>query len=203
MRTRFFIGSFAMLVFLCFTGWVEGDSLWREKGGVGNRLYRDKLASQEGDILTILIREKQQIENDEEAEYKKKSTLDAALKEFGIDPDVFNTLPSVSGESKREFKGEATYDKEGRFETRLTVKVIDVEPNGNLVIEGSREIRIDDEVKKIKITGIVRAVDISPANTVYSENVANAYISYEGEGPLTRATKRGWFSRILDWLWPF
>jgi flagellar L-ring protein precursor FlgH len=204
MFKKTLIGTTALLIFLSFTMAARGDSLWKKRVGVGNHVYRDKVATREGDILTILIKEQQQIENDEETEYKKKGSLDAALTDFNIDPGVFgDLLPSVKGESTRNFKGEATLDKEGSFETRLTVKVIDVEPNGNLIIEGHREIRIDEEVKKIKITGIVRPSDISVYNTVYSENVANAKVSYEGNGPMTRATERGWFSKILDFLWPF
>ena len=105
--------------------------------------------------------------------------------------------------SDRQFNGEAKYDKEGSFETRLSVIVIDVQPNGNLVVEGRRRIVIDRESKCIRVTGIVRPYDVTTANSIYSWQVANASVAYEGNGPLTRTTNRGFLGELLDLVWPF
>src|SRR4029453_18038745 len=127
------------------------------------------------------------VKNKEDTDFAKKTDLEAALTNFDVLPNAFNTLPKVAGESARNLTGSAEYDKEGKFETRLSVIVIDVQPNGNLVVEGRRRIVIDKETKCIRVTGIVRPYDVTTANTINSWQVANASVAYEGTGPLTRS----------------
>lgn len=166
-------------------------------------LASDLVARGLGDLLTILVVEQQTVKNKEATELKKSSDLNAQLTNFDVLPEAFNTLPAASGSSGRNFKGDAKYDKEGSFSTTLTVAVIDVQPNGNLVVEGRRTIVIDGEKKTMRITGVVRRYDVSSANTVRSTQVANASIAYEGEGVLTKSTNRGWLGELLDFVWPF
>jgi len=179
-----------------------GQSIWKQS--VNRRsLYADQSARQVGDLLTVRIQESQVIQNNESSSLAKDSTLDAAITNFDIKPNAFDQLPAVAMNSSREFEGSATYNKNGNFEASLTVMVIDVLPNGNMVIEGSRDIRMDREHKRIRISGIVRPQDVAPSNTVPSSSVAQARISYEGTGPLTRTTNPSWFDVLLDFIWPF
>jgi len=166
-------------------------------------LIGDTTARNVGDVLTIVISEQQSIKNQEKSQLAKQSSIDAALTNWTIFESLFNKLPAVSGSSSRDMTGDAKYDKEGSLETRISVLVIDVMPNGNMLVEGRRRIVMDKETKSIRLTGIVRPYDVSPVNTVMSENVANASIAYEGQGPLTSATSRGWLSEMLDFVWPF
>ena len=80
-------------------------------------------------------------------------------------------------------------------------------PSGNMVIEGRREIRIDDETKVIEFRGILRRYDITKNNTIASELVADATVTYSGSGPLTDATNRTglgkFFHDAISWVWPF
>jgi flagellar L-ring protein precursor FlgH len=166
-------------------------------------LCSDTTARSSGDVLTIVISEKQTVKNKEDTTLSKTTSLEAALTNFDVLPNAFNPLPSVAGNSDRQFDGEAKYDKEGNFETRLSVIVIDVQPNGNLVVEGRRRIVIDRETKCIRVTGIVRPYDVTTLNTVFSWQVANASVAYEGSGTLTRTTNRGFLGELLDYVWPF
>jgi flagellar L-ring protein FlgH len=166
-------------------------------------LCADTTARAVGDVLTIVISEKQTVKNQEDTELSKSTSLDAALTNFDILPNAFNPLPAVAGSSDKQFDGEAKYDKQGSFETRLSVLVIDVQPNGNLVVEGRRRIVVDREVKCIRVTGIVRPYDVTTANAIFSWQVANASIAYEGNGTLTRTTNRGFLGELLDFIWPF
>jgi flagellar L-ring protein FlgH len=166
-------------------------------------LFADAVARARGDVVTVIIQEEQRIKNDEKTSLSKTSSLDAALTKFGIKPNAFNLPVDVAYDSDRKFDGAGTYNKDGTFETRLAAVVIDVLPNGNLVLEGRRKIKVDRETKAIRITGIVRQRDVSATNTVLSENVANACVEYEGEGPLTQTTNKGWFETVLDFVWPF
>jgi len=125
------------------------------------------------------------------------------LTSFDIKANAFDPLPNVVTETARDFEGKTDYNKEGSFKTSISVTVIDVMPNGNLVIEGKRNIFMDEEEKTIQITGLVRPIDVSPENTVTSDRVSEARVSYVGEGPNTQNTQRNWFDEVLSWLWPF
>jgi flagellar L-ring protein precursor FlgH len=167
-----------------------------------------KIAVQKGDIVTVLIAESQNVRNQEQSDLSKSTNLNYKVNLFDLKPDLFNALPSVvDADSTDGFIGQAKYEKSGAFTARLAAMVVDVLPNGNLVVTGRREIRIDDETKLIEFSGVVRRYDISAANTVASELVANATVVYRGSGPLTRSTNRqglgSWIHDILGWLWPF
>jgi flagellar L-ring protein precursor FlgH len=181
---------------------APAQSLWNPDRPCPS-LYSDTTARAAGDVLTIVISEKQTVKNKEDTDLKKSTSLEAALTNFDVLPNAFNTLPAVAGHSDKTLKGEAKYDKEGSFETRLSVIVIDVQPNGNLVVEGRRRIVVDRETKCIRVTGIVRPYDVTTFNTVNSWQVANASIAYEGNGPLTRTTNHGFLGELLDFIWPF
>ena len=170
-------------------------------------MIADKTARRAGDLLTVLIVESQDVENQEQSELKKETTFDYALESFNIAPNAFNVLPDIEAESTDEFNGTANYQKRGSFEARITAIVMDVLPNGNMVISGRREIRVDQELKVIEFSGIVRRYDVRPDNTIQSELVAEARVSYVGQGSLTNATNRrglgGFLHDAWSWLWPF
>ena len=167
----------------------------------------DKTASRKGDLLTVLIRENQELSNEEQTDLAKNSTLNYQLLDFAVKPDTFTTLPTVQTSKSNQFGGTANYERRGEFEARLTAMVGDVLPNGNLVVEGRREILVDQERKVLQFRGVGRRYDGTRMNTVESELVADAFVSYTGSGPLTDANRRRglahWLYSALDWLWPF
>jgi flagellar L-ring protein precursor FlgH len=166
-----------------------------------------KVAAHVGDLVTVVISENQDLKNEESSDITKKTALDYQIKNFDVAPHAFTTLPRLTTASDDQFNGAANYSKKGKFNARLTAVVVDVLPNGNLIVGGRREIRIDKETKMLEFCGIVRGFDIKADNTVASELVANARVSYVGQGPLTNGTNRrgvgGWIHDALDWLWPF
>ncbi len=170
-------------------------------------LVANKTASRLGDLVTVVISESQDVKNEESSDLKKETDLRYAIENFDIAPDAFNVLPALQASSDDEFKGTANYKKKGTFTARLTAVVVDTLPNGNLVVNGRREIRIDHEVKVIEFSGVVRRYDIQPDNTITSELVANAKVAYTGIGPLTNSTNRsgvgGWIHDAISWIWPF
>jgi flagellar L-ring protein precursor FlgH len=181
---------------------TPAQSLWSARRPSPS-LISDTTARNTGDVLTVVISETQTIKNQEKTEFRKDASLDASLDTWTIFEDLFDTLPAVSGSSNRGMISDAKYDKQGVLQTRISVLVIDVMPNGNMLVEGRRRIVMDQETKTIRFTGIVRPYDVTSLNTVLSENVANASIAYEGQGPLTATTGRGWLSELLDFVWPF
>lgn len=176
-----------------------------QRGPVG--LIANKTARRPGDLITVLISENQDVVNEETTGLVKETNLDYELSDFNILPDAFSTLPSVGGSSSNQFQGTATQNKRGAFQARLTAMVVDVLPNGNLVISGRREVRVDEDVKLIEISGVVRKYDIAANNTVASELVADATVSYTSSGPIANTGRRrgfgAWVHDALDWLWPF
>ncbi len=85
----------------------------------------------------------------------------------------------------------------------MSARIIQVLPNGNLVLRGSQEILVNNEKQYITIQGVVRPVDIGTDNTVLSTYIADARIDYTGEGDLSRKQREGWLSRFIDVVWPF
>ena len=171
------------------------------------RMGASPTARRVGDLVTVIISETQDVKNEEKSDLTKDSSLNYRLTNFDINQNAFSTLPGIGGSRADSFAGAANYEKKGSFTARLTAVVVDSLPNGNLVIRGRREIRIDQEVKVIEIGGIIRRLDVASDNTVMSEQVAEARVSYSGTGPLTNSTRRrgfnGWLHGVLDWIWPF
>ena len=170
-------------------------------------MIADKTARRPGDLVTVLIVESQNLKNEETTNLDKQTTLDYALDDFNVNPSAFNVLPSIGATSSDKFRGTANYEKKGSFSARITAIVMDVLPNGNLVIQGRREIKVDNEIKVIEFSGIVRSFDIQSDNTIESELVAKARVAYTGEGVLTNSTNRtgigGFLHDLISWIWPF
>jgi len=181
-------------------------SIYNPAAGMGG-LISAKTAMRKGDIVTVIIAESQNVKNNEASDLSRSTNLNYKLNAFNIAPDAFNPLPSVDADSTDGFIGQSKYEKSGAFNARLAAVVVDSLPNGNLVVSGRREIRIDRETKLIEFTGIVRRWDIEADNTIQSELVANAEIVYRGSGPMTDHANRygfgGWLHRVWGWVWPF
>jgi len=170
-------------------------------------LVGTRTAMRTGDLVTVVISENQDVSNQETSDLKKGTTLDYQFTNLDLKPNLFSTLPRAAGTSDDQFKGTANYAKKGKFEARVTAMVVDVLPNGNMVVNGRREIRIDNETKLIEFSGMIRRWDIGTDNSIASELVANAKVSYIGTGPLTNSTNRtgvgAWIHDALSWVWPF
>lgn len=170
-------------------------------------LVANKVGCRTGDLVTIVISESQDVKNEESSDMTKSTNLKYQIANFDLKPNAFGTLPAVEASSDDGLKGTANYKKKGTFTARLTAVVVDVLPNGNLVVNGRREIRIDKETKLIEFSGVLRRYDISADNTIPSELVANAKVSYVGTGPLTDSTNRKGLGALVHdaiaWIWPF
>lgn len=172
-------------------------------------LIEDHTAARVGDLLSIVISETQRIKNEDKVERTNTSSLEARLDAYTLGKDTFNenVLPRFQVSQEREFEGGAKQEKDTTFEARISVMIIDVLPNGNLVIAGSRVIEVDDEIKTLRISGLIRRLDITAANTVTSAQVADARISITGKGANTRVNTRGPIASLWDTLvwavWPF
>jgi flagellar L-ring protein precursor FlgH len=169
----------------------------------------DHRATAVGDILTIVVSETQKVSNNDKTERKADTSLAARLEAYTLSSDTFktNVLPKFDARSERSTTGESKQQRDSTMQARFSVMVIDVLPNGNLVLAGMREVQVDDETKTLKISGVVRPLDVSQQNTVESQYVADARISLMGEGASTRHVTKGPVGTLFEtmfWaLWPF
>lgn len=199
--------SFALIALtLLFSAQDRPGSIYRPDRGPSSAI-QDKVATRVGDLVTVVISETQNVKNEESTDLSRATNLNYKLNLFDIKPNAFSTLPKVDADSTDGFVGSGSYQKAGAFNARLAAVVVDVLPNGNMVISGRREIHIDQETKLIEFNGIVRRYDVRADNTIASELVANAQITYKGSGPLTDSTNRfglgGVIHRAIQWIWPF
>lgn len=187
---------------------ASAQSLWQKGKATQNRQYHSALVSDNramtvGDVVTIVINEQQKVRNKENVKTEKSSQVAADGAVFQPEQSLADEVLPINWDIQRDFEGKADFDKEGTFTTKISASVIDVQPNGNLVVQGRRKVVIDGEEKWMTVSGVVRAFDVAADNTVSSHLVANATVKYESSGRLAQNTKRGWFDTILDYLWPF
>jgi flagellar L-ring protein precursor FlgH len=162
-------------------------------------LYTDHRAMRVDDILTVIIIES--------AKAGSKSGTNTR-KEHGYGAEGFggsgalDFLPSfgLNGGINHEYDGKAGTVREGSLDARVSARVIEVLDNGNLVVEGSKVVEINEEKEIIKISGIVRPQDIESNNIVYSYNIADAQITYSGKGTVKTGSRPGILSRVLNFI---
>lgn len=190
---------------------TEG-SLWAGENARSS-LFLDTRAKGIGDIVTIRVSENSKGTKSATTNTSNKSATSTGMTSFfgapqdlGIDallgrPTGFN--PSMSAESSGSYKGAGNTSRTSLLQADITAKVVNVLPSGNLEIEGRREIVVNNEEQIMILRGIIRPEDISSSNVVLSTYIADARIEYTGDGVLGDKQGPGWFTRILDKVWPF
>lgn len=169
----------------------------------------DPRARNVGDILTIVVQEQQSVRNEDRVERRNDTSLATRLENYSLSDKTFqsNTLPRIDIRKEQDFNGEARQNSTSDVRASIAVIVVDVQPNGNLVVAGTRVVTVNDETRTLRVSGLVRPLDITANNTVGSAQVADARIAITGEGGSTRAVTRGPVGQLFDTLiwaaWPF
>ena len=115
-----------------------------------------------------------------------------------------NELPTlIDGKSTSAFKGAGSTSRTSSLRTNVSARVVDVLPNGYLVVEGAREVRLNNENQMVTITGVVRPVDISQNNVVLSSAISQMSVKVQGKGLVSQPLNPGWLFKILNGIWPF
>jgi flagellar L-ring protein precursor FlgH len=185
----------------------EEGSLWSDRESA--ILYADVKARNVGDIVTINIVEKSTASKNAETKTERDSGSEAnwsglfelITKGWKIHNTPIGTDQKIN--IKNSFDGKGETSRTSYMSAYITARVIHVLPNGNLVIRGSRQVRLNNEDQFIFVQGIVRPEDISSNNTVLSTYIAEAVIELGGSGIISDKQRPGWLMRIVDWLWPF
>lgn len=184
------------------TGGNEG-SLWTSNSYRSN-LFRDAKARYLNDIVTIRVSESTQAVATADAKNSKATTASAGFDNlFGLEKAIKELPTMVSGKGSSSFEGTGSTSRATTLETNLTARVIDVLPNGYLVVEGMREIHVNNENQSVYLTGVVRPDDIGSNNIVRSSAIAQMSVRLQGKGIVSQPIKPGWLYKILNGILPF
>lgn len=192
-----------------------GDSITRESGSIwsgrNSSMFADRKAKNIGDIVTVLISEQASASKQASTKTDRTTSMSASIPNFfglendkiwnGHNPVDLSNL--VKADFKNGFDGNGTTTRKEDLTASLTTQVVGKYPNGQLKIRGGKEVMVNNEVQIIYLTGIVRPVDITAANTVSSNKILNARITYTGKGAISDKQEPGWMMRTLDNIWPF
>jgi flagellar L-ring protein precursor FlgH len=157
------------------------------------------------DLITIIVRQQTTYESGGQLQNNKNLRLESELEAFvkfidgGIGAAEFSRgRPDVDYELKSKFSNRADKDREDRLTTRITARIIDVKPNGNLVLEAEAAQQFDDEVNIMSLTGVCRSIDVTPDNTVLSTQIADLGVKVKNTGAIRDGSARGWLHRFID-----
>lgn len=187
---------------------LAADSIWDRRDQRSGYLYMDNKARRVGDLLTVSVNENTGATNKEERNLKKDTAASAKLN-LAASGNAGGAGRSASGQmngsnsSDRTFQGSADFASERQLLDQMTVTVVDILPNGNLVIEGYRRRLVQNEMRLLRVSGVVRPNDIEIPNFVESRFIANFNVSYEGSGVESKFTNQGWLGRIGNKVWPY
>lgn len=180
-----------LLAAMCFvTTTASAQSLFREEGWRG--LTADNKAFRPGDVLTVQVFENSSATSSAETGTRRSNRLQAELAHGSS--KVAEAALAVAG----EFDGGGRTQRASRLLTTVTVTVQEVLPQGQLRVAGTQSIVVNEEVQRVTLEGVVRPADISDGNVVQSTRIAQARITYVGEGDLTDRNRRAWWRRFLD-----
>jgi len=186
---------------------VRSQSLWHDD--FSKSMYADKRATGIGDIITILVQENSTSTKNNETTTERSSSLSSAITSFLFSPSASGLLtkggqlPSMAYNSDSKHDGKGSINNAENIIASIAVRIVDVLPNNNFIIEGKRETSFGGERQNIILHGVVRSDDVSSANTVNSYNVSDATIQIIGHGQISDTTRKGWFTRVWDKVSPF
>jgi flagellar L-ring protein precursor FlgH len=184
------------------------NSLWRQ----GSRaFFKDQRATQVGDLVTVRVRVTDRAQFDNQSQRSRKNGEDLGVgNAFGFEGELGRVLPEgvqadalVKAQSSSSSVGAGSTRRSEQLVTNVATVVTQILPNGNMVVEGKQEIRVNFEVRELIVAGIVRPEDIEADNTIDSTKIAQARIAYGGRGQITDVQQPRYGQQVMDVLLPF
>ncbi len=172
----------------------------------GADIFTDLKAHQIGDIVFIVVEEKTTSTSEAQTDGGKEINMQGGAKVTGFFEDllgfpaVIEPLESMNINPSEEFKASGATSTKGTFTSRITATVIDILPNGNLVIEGKRAITINDDTETMTIIGTIRPCDVDAENSIVSQMLADVEISYTGRGQIAERQKAGLLTQLFNFI---
>jgi flagellar L-ring protein precursor FlgH len=176
------------------------------QSGYDMRLFEDHTAKRVGDVLTITLLERTQARKAGDLRTNKDTSMSVTtptLFSMGASMLMGHDLQTTM-QSQKQYDGEGEANQSNSLTGNISVTVVDVLPNGNLSVRGEKRVTLNQGDEFVRLSGIVRPVDINSSNMITSDKVADVTIMYIGEGAMADASKMGWLSRIVQSPWfPF
>jgi flagellar L-ring protein precursor FlgH len=186
----------------------QPNSLWR----TGSRsFFNDQRASRIGDIITVEIEIDDSAELSNSSNRQRSASTSAGVSNFfGLETAVGQVLnnafdPSnmISADSDSSHNGQGAINREEKIELTVAAVIVDRLPNGNLVLAGRQEVRINGELRELTVSGIIRPEDVTANNRINHTQIAEARISYGGRGQISAVQRPNWGQRIGDAITPW
>jgi flagellar L-ring protein precursor FlgH len=182
------------------------NSLWRN----GSRaFFKDQRARQVGDLLTVSVNITDKATFDNETKRSRTNKEDSGVTDFAgsklLTGKAALVMPGkiLTADSTAQSEGKGSVNRAEALQTSVAAVVTQILPNGNLVVEGRQEVRVNFEVRELIVAGIVRPEDIQSDNTIDSTKIAQARIAYGGRGQITDVQQPRYGQQVLDVLLPF
>ncbi len=209
------LGVKVLIVLQIASGWLYlfADSLLKNNETVYSQTKKRQF--QKHDLITVIISEETIANVRGATKSDRRTRWEWALKEFirlasegnitetKLQPTARGSKPAVNMDSRLRSDNTASTQHSTTFESKIQAEVVEILPNGNLVIEAKKVIKINDEEESMVVRGIVSQEDVSLDNTVRSEKVASVEINFNTKGTVGDNQKRGWLTKILNSIWPF
>lgn len=186
------LGLVTVLIGLLIADIGLAASLWQDGQG---SIFTDTKAHRVGDLVTIIIVERTQASQSSETSTGKDTSV-----ELGPGLGLLDFIPLAKAGAKDGRRVGGKNVQGGSLSARMTSKVVEVLPNGNLVIEGNQSLVVNRENQEITVRGIIRPQDIAADNTILSTYMSDASISYQGSGSLGTQQRPGIITQILNWI---
>ena len=191
---------------------ASADSLWKDD--ISRGATTDKKARFVGDILNVRVQESNVAKRDAKTETSRASAADASISSFlfgtsagGADTSGMakshGVYPAMKFANTTTHAGTGKVDNSDSITARFSVRVVDVLPNGNLIVEGTRQSSYAGETQTVMLRGAVRRFDIEQDNTIYSYLLSDLNIRYLSNGVISKAKDKGWFMNFWDTISPF
>ena len=174
---------------------VSAQSLWADQDGTSMGLFADHKARNVGDVLTVVISE-----STSTAATKSTSNSKSGSQSLNAGTGIFGFLAAATASGSDSFKATGAAKDTNTVSGKISVTVTEVQPNGNMVVEGTQSIWQNKDEHKITLKGVVRRDDVTASNTVPSTQVADATLRFDGKGPLNAKQRQGILTQIFNIL---
>lgn len=191
--TKKFLAAILIAMFIAVGGTADAKSLWVD--GSSMSLYSDKKARNVGDILTIVINE-----STTQTATKARTNSKSGSLNVNAGTGIFDFIKAFSASGSDSFQADGSATDTNRYIGQITVTVVEVLPNDNMIVEGTQSIWQNRDEHKITLRGVVRRDDVTMNNTVPSTRVADATLKFDGKGPLNAKQRQGILTQIFNFL---